>query len=165
MSIVRVTISPELFALPARIERELDLAHERGAAATVNEIRHQIIRSDTVATKGLLNSIDKQFERRGRIRAWLAGSVLNYSPFPEKGRKAGGVPPVDAILRWIVFKGVTPRDPKMKLRSLAFLIARQIGRKGYKGRYPFRSALQFATPQIDAIFDQAIDRLQREIGL
>lgn len=46
------------------------------------------------------------------------------------GRIAGKQPPIDAIEKWLVQKGIKPIDDKMKISSLAFLIARKIAREG-----------------------------------
>jgi hypothetical protein len=52
------------------------------------------------------------------------------------GRKPGKMPPIDSILDWLTNKGITA---DISLRSLAFLIARKIGRVGtdiYLGKRP-----------------------------
>jgi hypothetical protein len=46
------------------------------------------------------------------------------------GRIAGKQPPIDAIEKWLIQKGIKPIDDKMKISSLAFLIARKIAREG-----------------------------------
>lgn len=46
------------------------------------------------------------------------------------GRIAGKQPPIEAIERWIQLKGITPIEAKMKISSLAYLIARKIAREG-----------------------------------
>lgn len=46
------------------------------------------------------------------------------------GRAAGKQPPIEAIEKWLNQKGITPIDAKMKVSSLAYLIARKIAREG-----------------------------------
>lgn len=46
------------------------------------------------------------------------------------GRAAGKQPPIAAIEKWIQLKGITPIEAKMKVSSLAYLIARKIAREG-----------------------------------
>ena len=46
------------------------------------------------------------------------------------GRIAGKQPPIEANEKWLVQKGIKPIDDKMKISSLAFLIARKIAREG-----------------------------------
>lgn len=46
------------------------------------------------------------------------------------GRRKGKQPPTQNILEWLEKKNIHPVERKMKLSSLAFLIARKIGREG-----------------------------------
>lgn len=50
-----------------------------------------------------------------------------YIHFQKVGRKPGAFPPIDAILQWIKDKGIVADIPD---KSLAFLIARKIAKKG-----------------------------------
>jgi hypothetical protein len=55
-----------------------------------------------------------------------------------KGRKPGTMPPIESILSWIKKKHIKPLY-KIKPKSLAFLIARKIGRQGtdiFMGKRP-----------------------------
>lgn len=66
------------------------------------------------------------------------GNLVIYSTMPgfnyimtlETGRKPGKMPPVEPIQRWMQQRGIVPRD--ISQESLAFLIARRIGREGSK---------------------------------
>lgn len=51
----------------------------------------------------------------------------SYWHFQKVGRKPGGFPPIDTILQWIRDKRITSDLPE---KSLAFLIARKIAKKG-----------------------------------
>lgn len=65
-------------------------------------------------------------ETKGYSPKLLAG----YSP---DGRGPGKQPPSDAIEQWIVVKGIAARlEKEITLGSLAYLIARKIGREGTK---------------------------------
>lgn len=55
---------------------------------------------------------------------------LHYFHQQMHGRAPGKFPPIEAIMRWIEIKGIQPRDPKTSIKSLAFLFARAIARKG-----------------------------------
>lgn len=58
---------------------------------------------------------------------------LKYSDQLEYGRKAGSMPPSNAIEKWIYEKGIASRiEGKISVSSLAFLIARKIAREGWK---------------------------------
>ncbi|RAK21616.1 hypothetical protein B0I03_10548 [Flavobacterium aquaticum] len=48
------------------------------------------------------------------------------------GRIAGKQPPTKAIEDWLIQKGIQPIEEKMKISTLAYLIARKIGQKGTK---------------------------------
>jgi acetylglutamate kinase len=52
-----------------------------------------------------------------------------YGQQLETGRRAGGFPPIDAIVQWIEDKGIQAID--ISVSSLAFLIARKIAREGW----------------------------------
>jgi hypothetical protein len=156
MAAIQVKISPALLSLPQRLIRTIERAHEQSARETVNEIRQQIIGVGATASFSLLRSVDKQFEDRGAVKAWLAGSDLPYAPFVEYGRKPGKQPPVDAIVRWIAQKPVDIGD--RDIRSVAFMIARKIGKRGVKGRFPFKKATDVMRPRIAEIFNKAIEQ-------
>lgn len=55
---------------------------------------------------------------------------LEYAQQLELGRRAGKQPPVDVIEKWIFDKQIQI-DNDISSRSLAFLIARKIGREGW----------------------------------
>ncbi len=57
---------------------------------------------------------------------------LNYSEQLEFGRRSGKQPPREAIEQWIRDKGLASRiENQISVSSLAFLIARKIGREGW----------------------------------
>jgi hypothetical protein len=62
----------------------------------------------------------------------LMGSITgaHYTYQLVNGRKPGKMPPVKMIEQWLKNKGIRPRQKNMKLRSLAFLIARKIAQLG-----------------------------------
>jgi len=56
-----------------------------------------------------------------------------YTQQLETGRAPGKQPPSEAIEQWIKDKGIASRiEGKISISSLAFLIARKIGREGWK---------------------------------
>jgi hypothetical protein len=56
-----------------------------------------------------------------------------YTQQLETGRAPGKQPPSEAIEQWIKDKGIASRiEGKISVSSLAFLIARKIGREGWK---------------------------------
>lgn len=156
---VKITISDQLQSLAPRLTQAIETSHEQSARETVNEVRHEIVAVGAVASFSFLNSIEKQFENRGAVQAWLAGSTAPHAPFVEYGRRPGKQPPVDAITRWIALKPIEIGD--RKIRSVAFAIARRIGKRGIKPRFPFRRAVEAMTPRVGQIFEE---RLTTEIN-
>lgn len=86
-----------------------------------------------------------------------AGPTVDYGWWfhqgsgPKAGRGARRMPPVDAIYAWVIEKNLVPRintktgkrrkavDMEKARRSLAFLIARKIGKEG-TAPFPFMTA-------------------------
>lgn len=153
----KVEISEQLLSLPDRLQRAADEAHEQSARELVGEVRAQIIGVGAVASKALLNSISKQFENRGVVKAWSIGSDLDYGVYVERGRPSGTAPPTDAILRWMTIKRIEPLT-----RGVAFVIARSIGKRGIKGRFPFRRALEAHIPRMQEIFETTLQAVINE---
>lgn len=61
-----------------------------------------------------------------------SGTLTGASYFYQQkhGRRPGKFPSVSDIMDWIKIKGITPRDSKTSIKSLAFLFARKIAQKG-----------------------------------
>tara|TARA_R100001369_G_scaffold17057_1_gene32246 strand:- start:651 stop:1178 length:528 start_codon:yes stop_codon:yes gene_type:complete len=73
------------------------------------------------------------------VESYYADKVTSSSPFSykSKGGKFGlkGMPPPKAFDKWVVRKGLAPRDKKgrfLKRKTLDFLIARSIFKKGIR---------------------------------
>jgi hypothetical protein len=86
--------------------------------------------------------------RAERIKG--GGRLYNNAPharFVERGRKPGKGPPLEAIVEWVMVKGIVRRS-RMKAkskfqeaRSVAFAVQRKIAKKGIKGRYVLDRAM------------------------
>lgn len=63
------------------------------------------------------------------------------------GRAAGKQPPIQAIEKWLIAKGITPIENKMKISSLAYLIARKIANEGTKKENHLQIYNQIITPE------------------
>jgi hypothetical protein len=71
------------------------------------------------------------------------------------GRIAGKQPPIAAIEKWIIQKGITPIEAKMKTSTLAYLIARKIAREGTSKENHLHIYDEVITPQrIDSILEK-----------
>lgn len=106
------------------------------------------------------------------------GLEVNYSPDSARltgyvylaGRKAGKFPPIEAIEKWIIAKGISPIEKNMKISTLAFLIARKIARNGTKKENHLAIYDQVITPQrIDEIFEKInkinVERFTNEVTI
>ena len=146
------------------MDKLIDLPHvqavmEEMAIAIRNEYQDNLIRNDRIASGDLLNNIEYEVTR-GDFTYTIYVKMKDYWYFVENGRKAGKMPPIDNILRWITVKPVLPRpNAKGKLptpQQLAFLIARKIGEEGTEGTQDLRKAT-------DTIWDTFEDRLYEAI--
>jgi hypothetical protein len=71
------------------------------------------------------------------------------------GRVAGKQPPTKPIEDWLKNKGITPIESKMKISTLAYLIARKIGREGTKKENHHHIYDEVITPErIDKILER-----------
>jgi len=89
------------------------------------------------------------------------------SPFSYKNSKGHSQPPSSALDKWVVRKGIAPRDASgkfMKRKTITFLIARSIGRKGIQGISFFQKPLglglkQFGTDLLGSVKEDIINSL------
>ncbi|HET7276134.1 MAG TPA: hypothetical protein VFI91_13275 [Longimicrobiaceae bacterium] len=81
------------------------------------------------------------------------GSPLPYALVVERGRQPGKMPPPEALELWVRRKlGVQNVN---EARSVAYLIARKIGREGTEGAHMFRYAAQHNESTIRRILEQS----------
>ncbi len=94
----------------------------------------------------------------------MTGTVMTPSPYGwpvERGRQPGKMPPPDAIELWVIRKlGIQPPESK----SVAFLIARSIGRKGTKGAAMFHKGFEAAYPHVVKLWQGLPDRVVKRVG-
>lgn len=91
-------------------------------------------------------------------RATLLG--LDYSQQLETGRKSGKQPPSEAIEQWIYDKGIAQQiQNEISVSSLAYLIARKIGREGWKREE--HGGVELIS---EVITEQRIQRIIDEVG-
>ncbi|WP_222621506.1 hypothetical protein [Flavobacterium muglaense] len=94
---------------------------------------------------------------------FLNGLNTSYSPNKATlsgyvylaGRVAGKQPPTAPIEQWLIAKGITPIEKNMKISSLAYLIARKIGKQGTNKENHLKIYEQVITPErIDTILEK-----------
>ena len=89
------------------------------------------------------------------------------SPYSYKNRAGHSQPPSKALDKWVVKKGIAPRDASgkfMSRKSITFLIARSIGRKGIQGISFFQKPLglglkQFGKDLLGSVKEDIINSL------
>ena len=77
------------------------------------------------------------------------GKVIK-TPYSYKNSKGHSQPPSKALDKWVVRKGIAPRDASgkfMKRKTITFLIARKIGRFGIQGISFFQKPLSLGLKQ------------------
>ena len=92
------------------------------------------------------------------------------TPFSYKNSRGHSQPPSSALDKWVVRKGIAPRDASgkfMKRKTLTFLIARSIGKKGIQGIAFFQKPLglglkQFGKDLLGAVKEDILNTLNKE---
>ena len=86
--------------------------------------------------------------------------LLEYWKYIERGRKAGKMPPISAIEKWIEVKPVLPRpmaNGKLPTtKQLAYLIARKIGDEGILPRPILQERVNSANNVFFNLIEEAI---------
>lgn len=84
----------------------------------------------------------------------------DYAQQLETGRKSGNFPPIDAIKKWIVDKGIANRiQGEITVSALAFLIARKIAKQGWK-----RESYGGVELISEVITDERMQKIIDEVG-
>ena len=156
-------------------------AKENLASADKDGALEKSISFFVTAQKGLLTIKFKmlpygKFVDRGVSGTEKERSYTNYkgktlvSPFAYKKSKGHSQPPTKALDKWIVKKGIAPRDKAgkfMSRKSIKFLIARSIGKKGIQGISFFQKPLMLGMQQFSGKFgaslkESIIDNLKHQ---
>lgn len=94
--------------------------------------------------KGIAEDLKKEQRDKGLVASGKSAAAITIEAtdsggsidapafhFQITGRKAGPFKDgIKTMMEWIKHKGITPKDPKTSIRSLAFLFARKISQKG-----------------------------------
>ena len=116
----------------------------------------------------LLNEIKEAYETSGKRTSGEFASGLEVIYESNKaiikghtylaGRKAGMMPPIENIKRWIETKGIRPIADKMTTTGLAWAIAKKIAREGTNEVNHLKIYEQIITPhRIDEIIKRVSD--------
>ena len=146
--------------------KEVQEAIDRFRKYVIQQSRSNLTKQRKNVNKSLYNSI-KGVSKVNKNSISLYFEMLDYGIFQDKGVSGkvkkyntdfsykSKMPPSKVFDKWIVRKGIAPRNEKgqfMSRKSLSYLIARKIFREGVK------PSLFFTKP-----FEKAFDRLPDEI--
>jgi len=92
------------------------------------------------------------------------------SPYSYKNSKGHSQPPSRVLDKWVIKKGIAPRDKGgrfMKRKSITFLIARSIGRKGIQGISFFQKPLmlglrEFGKDLLGSVKEDILNTIKKE---
>lgn len=130
-------------------------------ANQIVELYRKQLESKGIPASGVLgNTASVEVEMNG-TKLVVSLNLEHYWRYVEYGRRSGKMPPIDNIEEWIRVKPVVPDARNGKVpssRSLAYLIARKIGREGIQGRRPLE-----ATVYSDG-FESVMDAIKAEIA-
>jgi hypothetical protein len=103
-------------------------------------------KAPTGATFNLRGSIVSELHGSPATRVQEVSSSVAYAPIQEVGRRPGRRPPASALLVWVTRKLQVAPD---QAPSVAFLVARKIGREGTTGYRFFEQAFEQASPYFE----------------
>lgn len=149
---------------------------DRGLAEAPGIVQRELLAMMTVVTQGLQGEVQDAMPRGATgltaqsigsdafsVPAGVLGIVGSSQPaalFVELGTRAH-MPPVDALVPWVrEVLGVQG----VRARSVAFLVARKIARKGTPAQWPFKRTLERMRPTIVREFEVAAGRIARQLG-
>lgn len=87
----------------------------------------------------------------------VVGSPMMHLAYVDLGTKPH-FPPLQPLEDWVRLKLDVPEE---QVRSVAFLIARKISKRGTEGKFFVEQAFTFARPQLDKMFERARDNTVR----
>ena len=130
-----------------------------------NSIKFEVITTADGFTVQFYMSSYGQFVDKGVSGTQTKRTFKDYksktikSPYSYKNSKGHSQPPSKALDKWVVRKGIAPRDASgkfMKRKTITFLIARSIGRKGIQGISFFQKPLGLAMKDFPTLVLKAI---------
>ena len=132
------------------------LSSQKGNTALSKSIRFKVEKdSQGFTTKFYMldygTFVDKGVSGNKIKRGYInTEGFVTSSPYSYKNSKGHSQPPSRALDKWVVRKGIAPRDASgkfMSRKSITFLIARSIGRKGIQGISFFQKPLGLGLKQ------------------
>lgn len=146
------------------------LALERAGLNIIADAKENLRENGSIA-QGHLRASGRVQRVEGDPDALDVGFTEPYAFFVEYGRRSGKFPPIDSIIAWLKKKTSTSKGLKNAFasaaafegksvekyrRSIAFLIARSIARKGTKPHPFFAPAVEKNKKQVNEAIEMAI---------
>ncbi len=152
--------------------RSLVQAMQKGPALLEQHMRRAVLRTVMEISRDARQKAPKAFSTlthaiKHRMPQPLVGEVVagvDYAQMVEEGTGSGGYPGVQVMTDWIRVKNITPNDPTMDQRDLAFVMARSVAMKGIPAQPYMQPALDGNKAQAERRIGQAIDNALREMS-
>ena len=149
------------------------LNYKKGDSKLEDSIKFEVITTPDGFTVQFYMSSYGQFVDKGVSGTQTKRKFKDYkgkvikTPYSYKNSKGHSQPPSKALDKWVVRKGIAPRDASgkfMKRKTITFLIARSIGRKGIQGISFFQKPLglglkQFGKDLLGSVKEDIINSL------
>jgi len=136
-----------------------------GGTALENSIAFSVIEKDGALTVRFTMASYGKYVDKGVSGTEVTRSFKDdkgktrKSPFGYRKAKGHSQPPTKALDKWIVKKGIAPRNKEgkfMSRKTIKFLIARSIGKKGIQGLSFFQKPLMLGMKEFGSKFGSAI---------
>ena len=147
----------ESFGRQVVAQSKTTLNFKKGGDSKLEEsIKFEVITTPDGFTVQFYMSSYGQFVDKGVSGTQTKRTFKDYkgktikSPYSYKNSRGHSQPPSKALDKWVVRKGIAPRDASgkfMSRKSITFLIARSIGRKGIQGISFFQKPLGLGLKQ------------------
>ena len=147
--------------------RDSVLSGMRNGMEKIGVVGEQLVVSGTPvgATGNLAQSVFSEFrpEPMRMVEVIAAGPPADVYAAPVETGTRPHFPPVNALLLWVKQKfGITDES---EARSVAFLVARKIARRGTQGARMFEQAIEKLEPMAEDILTREIAEEIRRAGL
>lgn len=133
-------------------------------ADKIVELYRKQLETQGINASSTLSKTAKAIVEVNGNRLLVSLNLEPYWKYVEYGRKAGKMPPIDAIAEWIRIKPIVPEPINGKVpdtRQLAYLIARKIGREGLKGRKPLTNIVY--SDAVESIIQDIKNEIVRQL--
>lgn len=132
-----------------------ELILRRSIEQLASSMRERLDRTKSNATGNTRKNTKAIFgESNGELRARI--QVPESAKFTDLGRRSGKRPPVSAIRRWVIAKGIAPRDSAW---SVAFAISNKIAQKGTS-----KPPSLFITKPLDEFLSNGLPEVNKQIA-